>query len=98
MQHFGKILAGLAIQPAHDAEIHRMDDPLGIDENIAGMQVGMKKAIPEDLQEKCLRKVRDDGFTVETLSVPVYFVHRGSVDPGGRHHAAACAQPVDRWH
>ena len=51
-QHVGEIIAGVAVEPPHDPEIDDDDRPRGIDEHVARMHVGVKKAVAEHLVEK----------------------------------------------
>ena len=51
-QHVGEVVAGLAVEPAHDAEIDDGERAVGIDEQIAGVHVGVEEAVAEHLVEK----------------------------------------------
>ena len=59
-QSSGHEPAHARIQPPHDAEIHRRQPPLRIDEQVAGMHVGMKETVAQRLgQEAAHHQHRD---------------------------------------
>ena len=49
---FGEVIARLAVEPAGNPEIDQRESAVGLDEDIAGVQIGMKKTVAEDLSEK----------------------------------------------
>ena len=51
-QHVGQIVAGGAVQPAHDPEIDRRYVAALVDEQVAGMKVGVEEAVAENLVEE----------------------------------------------
>ena len=51
-QYPADIAPGASIQPAHDAEIDRVDGAVGADEKVAGVEIGVEEAVAENLVEK----------------------------------------------
>ncbi len=95
-QHVGEVEAGLAVEPAHDAEIDHGDCAVGIDEHVAGVEIGMEKAVAEYLVEERVGRLAQD-----ILDPVPGGEERGAVvdadagDPLDRQHGAARAQPID---
>ena len=86
---------------ADDAEVHRQPARprrvAGIDEDVAGVHVGMEETMMEDLREEDLdpgaREGRDvDSFVPEDL----HLRDRRAVHPLHHHHALRAKVPVDR--
>ncbi len=59
-QHVGEEIARALVDAAHDAEIDRDHRAIGGHEKIAGVHVGVKEAVAEDLAEKAARGAADD--------------------------------------
>ncbi len=51
-QHVREIVAGSAVEPAHDAEIDDGERTRRVDKHVPGMQVGMEEAVAEHLVEE----------------------------------------------
>ena len=80
-QHVGQEIAGLLVEPAHDAEIDRDDAALGVHEGVARMHVGMEEAVPEHLIEE-----GGGGLAQDFRGVQPHFLQRFQiVDPGAAH-------------
>src|SRR5262249_27253352 len=95
-QHVREVVAGLAVEPPHDAEIDGADIAVGIDEHVAGMLVGMEIAVAEHLVEedrgglgKHARNVMAGGE--ESVAVP----QGDAGEAVWRHPPAGRAPPVD---
>ena len=54
VEDFGEEPPLLAAEPAHDAEIDRDDAPLGVDEEIALMHVGVEEAVAQRVAQERL--------------------------------------------
>ena len=98
-QHVREVEAGLAVEPAHDAEIDDGDRAVGVDEHVAGMQIGMEKAVAEHLVEEGSAALRNRS----SMRVPGGDQRRAVVDadardPLERQHGAAGAPPIDPRH
>ena len=95
-----RIVARLAVEPAHDAEIDDRDRAVGVDEHIAGMQIGVKEAVAEHLVEE---RARPPCCSSAIDIVPGGEQRRAVVDPdagdalGGQHRAPG-APPIDPRH
>ncbi len=98
-QHVGQVVARRAVEPAHDPEIDDRQGALGSDKNVAGMQIGMEKAVAEHLLEKrvgCFAQQIVDRMTAGDERLAVI-----DPDPGdafGGQHGAAGALPIDLRH
>ena len=94
-QHCTEGPPGFQVEPSHDAEIHRPDGAVFHDEQVAGVDVGMKKTVPEDLFES-----RPGRFFQHRLGVVsggddgVALVQRDAEQPGRGQHPAFGAPPV----
>ena len=56
-QHLGQIAPGLGVEPAHDPEIDGDDIAVRVHQQVAGVQVGVEEAVPEDLVEEGARRL-----------------------------------------
>jgi hypothetical protein len=52
VQNLGKEQPFLGAEPAHDAEIHRDQPALIIDEQISGVHVGVEKAVAQRMAQE----------------------------------------------
>ena len=86
-------------EPAHDAEIDR-HQPAGIvEEQIAGMHVGMEEAVAQRMAQKALDHLAPEIGQVDLrLRKPRMVVQRDAVDPLHRQHVVGGAVPVDGRH
>ena len=98
-QNFGEEAPLLQPEPAHDAEIDR-DQPAGlVEEQIAGMHVGMEEAVAQRVAQKTLDHLAPEIGQVDLrLLEPRVVVQRDAVDPLHRQHVMGGAVPVDRRH
>ena len=98
-QDFGEEAPLLQAEPAHDAEIDR-DEPAGIvEEQIAGMHVGMEEAVAQRVAQKALDHLAAEIGQVDLrLLQPRVVVERDAVDPFHGQHVVGGAVPVDRRH
>src|SRR5262252_6806726 len=53
-QDFREESSFLRAQPPHDAEVDRCQPSLGVNEQIAGMHVGMKKTVAKSMAQEAL--------------------------------------------
>ena len=98
-QDLGQMAPGLEVEPAHDAEIERHDDALGIDQHVAGVHVGVEEAVAEHLVEEHGRGLGHDRVRI----VAVRDQPRALVDGKARDaleggDALGGAAPVDAGH
>ena len=96
VQDLGEEAPLLQAEPPHDAEIDGDDAALIIDEQIAGMHVGMEEAVAhgvaqEDLQQPRAERLHIMAFRAQRLAVR----NRHAVDPFEREHAPRAAAPID---
>ena len=98
-QDFGEEAPLLQAEPAHDAEIDR-DQPAGIvEEQIAGMHVGMKEAVAQRVAQEALDHLAAEIGQIDLrLLEPRMVAQRDAVDPFHRQHIVRGAVPVDRGH
>ncbi len=95
-QHIGEVIAGLPVEPAHDAEIDHRERAVRIDEQIAGMLVGVKKSVAEHLLEKRRRGVAQQiGDRMAGGDQRAAVVDPDAGDPLGGQHAMPGAPPID---
>jgi hypothetical protein len=86
-------------QPAHDAEVDRDQFAGVVDEEIAGMHVGVEEAVAQRLAQKGLNHRAGEAREVEALGLePGAVGERRGLDPFEREHVARGAVPVDRGH
>ncbi len=98
-QDFGQEAALLRAEPAHDAEVHRHQAAVGVDEQIAGMHVGVEEAVAQRVAQEALDHVAAKRRQVEALGRKRgVVVERRAVDPFEREHFARGAVPVDAGH
>src|SRR6185437_13524871 len=82
-----------------DAEIDNDDRARGVDEEIARVEIGVKKAVAEDLIEEGARGVRHDGvYVVPRGNEPLTVIDADAADALERQHLAAGATPIDLGH
>ena len=86
-------------QGADDAEVHGDVAAAGLDEDVAGVHVGMKEVVAEDLGEEDLhptlaQQLHADPLGLEPLDLP----HRSSIDPLHDQDAGVAQVPVDLGH
>ena len=87
------------IQPAHDAEIHRHQPALAVHEQIAGMHVGMEKAVAQRLGEEAAHQSQRDFLGIMARGAQRVGVADGrAVDPFAGQHARRGAGPVHMRH
>ena len=99
VKNFGEEAAFLRPQPAHDAEIDRDQFAVGIDEQIAGMHVGVEKAVAQRVAQEALNHIAAERRQVEAARFERgAVVERRAVDPFQRQHFARGAVPVDGRH
>ena len=98
-QHVGEVIAGLAVEPAHDAEIDGADIALGIDEHVAGMLVAVEKAVAEGLLEEDRRGAGQHQIDVEAGGQHRHaIVHADAGQALQGQHTAGRAPPIDLRH
>ena len=79
-QHVGEVVARLAVEAAHDAEIDGPDIALEIDEHVPGMLVAVEEAVAEGLLEEDRRGAGQHQIDVDARGQhPRAVVH---ADPG----------------
>ena len=89
----------LQAEPAHDAKIHRYKPAGLVEEQIAGMHVGMEEAVAQRVTQKALDHLAAEVGQIDLrLREPRVVVQRNSVDPLHRQHVMGGAVPVDRRH
>ncbi len=98
-QHVGEVIAGGAVEPAHDPKIDDDDRPRRVDEHVSRVHVGVKEAVAEHLVEKGA-----GGLGQQLVDAVPDGNQRGTVvganagDPLEGQHAAAGALPIDPRH
>ena len=98
-QHIGQIVAMLAVEPPHDAEIDRSDGAVGQDEEIARVQIGVKEAVAEHHGEERGRRLANEIARLDAGGEnALLVVDRQAADAFGGQHAPAGARPVDARH
>src|SRR5215471_9697805 len=83
VEDFGEEAPLLGAEPSHDAEINRDELAVVIDEQVAGMHVGMEEAVAHGVAEKGLDHRTPEMAQVVTFGrqrCPV--AERRGVDPG----------------
>ena len=96
-QDFGEEAPFLRPEPAHDAEVDRDQFAVGVDEQIAGMHVGVEEAVAQRVAQEILDHGAAERRQVEALGCERgVVVERRAVDPFQRQHLARGAVPVDR--
>ena len=89
----------LHAEPPHDAEIDGDDAALLVDEQIAGMHVGMEEAVAHGMAQEGLHQPRAERLhVVAGGGKRVAVGDRDAVDPFERQHAARAARPIDLRH
>ena len=98
-QNFREEAPLLQPEPAHDAEIDR-DQPAGIiEEQIAGMHVGMEEAVAQRVAQETLDHLAPEIGQIDLrLLEACMVVERDAVDPLHRQHVVGGAVPVDGRH
>ena len=96
-QDFGEEAPLLGTEPAHDAEIDR-DQPAGIiQEQVAGMHVGVEKAVAQRMAQKALDHLAAEIGQVDLrLFQPGMVAERNAVDPFHGQDVVRGAVPVHR--
>ena len=98
-QYIGQIVAGVAVEPSHDAEIDRDQHAVLTHEQVARVHVGVKETVLEHLAEKGRRGSANDALQVMLrCHERVDVIHRDAGDPLGRQDASTGALPVDPGH
>ena len=83
-------------QGAHDAEVDRDVAPVGFDEDVARVHVGVEKVVLEDLGEEDLDTPLSQQLHANALPAQgVGVAHRGAADALHHQHVLACQVPVD---
>ena len=96
VENLGEEAALLAPEPAHDAKIDDDDAPLGVDEEIALMHVGVKEAVAQGMAQERLNERPPERRRIETqLGEAPRIAERRAVDPLHRQRFARRAIPVD---
>ena len=86
----------LAAEPPHDAEIDRDDTPLGVDEEIALVHVGVEEAVAQRVaQERLDQGPAELGRVEAEFGEPRGIAERRPVDPFHRQRCAGRAVPID---
>ncbi len=98
-QDLGQEAALLRPEPSHDAEVDR-DQPAGVvDEQIAGMHVGVEEAVAQRVAQEGLDHRARELLEIEPLGLePGAIGERGRLDPFEREHVARGEVPIDRRH
>ena len=99
VQDFGKKQTFLGAEPAHNAEVDGDEPAVVVDEQIAGMHVGVKEAVAQRMAQKGLDQGACELPQVESLGLQARAVgQRRGVDPFQRQHVLGGAVPIDRRH
>ncbi len=99
VQDFRKEQPLLGAEPAHDAEVDGNQPAVIVDEQIAGMHVGVKEAVAQRMAEKGLDQGAGELPQIEAFGHQSRAVgQRRGVDPFQRQHFLGGAVPVDRRH
>ena len=99
VEDLGEEAALLRRQPPHDAEVDRNDAAFWVDEQIAGMHVGVKEAVAQRMTQEGLHQRASERRQVEAACFERLAIgERRAVDPFERQHRARSALPVDRRH
>ena len=98
-QHLRQVAPGLDVEPPHDPEVDGDDIAVSVHQQVAGMQVGVEEAVPEDLVEEGAGRLAQHRVRV----VPggdqgLALVDRDTLHPFEGEHAAAGAPPVHGRH
>ena len=87
----------LRAEPAHDAEIDRHQLAVVVDEQVAGMHVGVEEAVAQRVAQEGLDHRAAERLEVEALGFePGAVGERRRLDPFEREHVARGAVPVHR--
>ena len=104
-QHVGEVVARLAVEPAHDAEIDGADIALEIDEHVPGMLVAVEEAVAEGLLEEDRRGAgrAPDRCRCPAASMPARSsmrmpVSRSRVSDASRRPPPVDLRARDRWY
>ncbi len=98
MENLGEEAALLHAEAAHDAEIDGDDAALVIDEQIAGMQIGVEKPVAHGVQQEALHQRGAERLSVEAGgNQSVAVGNRNAVDPFQRQHAARASASSRPW-
>ena len=98
-QNFGEEAPLLRPEPAHDAEVDRDQFAGVVDEQIAGMHVGMEEAVAQGMPQKALDHRAGEAPEIESLCFECGAIgERRRFDPFEREHVASGAVPVNRGH
>ena len=99
VENLGEEAPLLHAEPAHDAEIDGDDAALVVDEQIAGMHVGMEEAVAHGMPQEALHQERAERLhLVAGGGKRVAIGNRDAVDPFQRQHAPRAARPIDLRH
>src|SRR5438477_2765934 len=89
VEYFGEEAPLLRPEPSHDAEIDRDQLAVLVDEQIAGMHVGMEEAIAQRMPQKRLDHGARQRHEIVALGLePRVIVQRDAVDPFEREDVA----------
>jgi hypothetical protein len=98
-QDFGEETPFLRPEPSHDAEVDRDQFAVGVNEQIAGMHVGVEESVAQRVAQEALDHVAAERRQIEALGFERgAVVERRAVDPFQRQHLARGAVPVHRRH
>ncbi len=99
VQDFRQEQPFLGAEPAHDAEVDGNQPAVIVDEQIARMHVGVKKAVAQCMAEKGLDQRAGELGQVEALGEQARPIgQRRRVDPFQREHFLGGAVPIDGRH
>src|SRR5438874_19895 len=65
VEDFGEEAAFLLPEPSHDAEVDRNEPALVVDEQVAGMHVGVKEAVTQRMAQKGLDHRAAESLEIE---------------------------------
>src|SRR5258707_4312981 len=86
-ENFGEEAPLFHAEPAHDAEIDRHQPPGLVEEQIAGMHVGMKETIAQRMAQETLDYLAPEFAQVDLRPrQPRMVAQRNAVDPFHRQH------------
>ncbi len=98
-QHVGEIEPRAFVEPAHDSKIDRHKRPVGRDEHVAGVHIGMEEAITKYLiEEDACGLGKDTLDVVSRFFQGINFVDRKTLDTIRRKDPTGGPQPIDLWH
>src|SRR5690606_7700805 len=95
IEDFGEEASLLLAEPAGNAEIDANDGPVGLDEKISGMHVGMEEAIAQRMPQEGLHQYRREPFQIVAGRREALHIRKlCSLDPFECQHVATRPRPI----